>query len=176
MGAGEQGSIRTYVEYVANLILTGLCVVPQSTGRPLRDEHVVVRPLLLCGDRVLCSAEMPRATSYSRLSTETTSARGDHLQRAVCLLARSPQSCRRLRSRVCSGGTCWSQYLPLDDTVSGNDGQSAVIHAGIRRRPVLHDYRRNVCTNWLSGLHQHFSFCVIFISLTFFLFYKSFPP
>jgi len=130
---------RTHVEYVTYFLLAGLSLLPASFGRHPRLVNIVVRPLLLSGGRILCSAEVPRPKSDPRLSIAAAPTRGHHLRRAVRVLARSSASCRRLRYGRCSGDTGCSQRLPLDDAMPGNHGQPAVIHAGVCRWTVLYD-------------------------------------
>ena len=82
---------RRRVEYVAYLVLTGYSILSARSGRHLRLFHVLFRPLLRGGDRILRAAEGPRVTSDPRLSAETAPSRSAHVRGAVRLLAWTSQ-------------------------------------------------------------------------------------
>lgn len=157
MGAGAGRRMRRVSRTLNenNVPSAELGLLSADAARDPPHVDLVVRTLLRRRRRVLRAHEVPRVESYPRLSAETSPARGDHLCRAVRLLAGSSPSGRRLRRGHCSDGAGCGQCLPVDDSVSRHDRQPALIHARIRRASVQHDRRRDVQPRRHSGLYSH---------------------
>lgn len=108
MGAGgrDMRVTRTLKDNNVAFVAVERGLLSADTGRDPATVDILVRALLRSRHRVLCARQVRRSQSYLRLSTETAPARGDHLCRAVRLLAWSSQGGRRLRTGHCSDGPC----------------------------------------------------------------------